>query len=247
MEATALVTEAPEDVPDEDVPKAPEWPPYCNPRYVMPATIQVIVPGPDGRPTRMPVAVQKALMGSKPYRGGYRHKKTGLLYHHASSQSEAGMDRQDGWFDPEHKSHRDTQTYETKTRAVMTGREAGTQMARKDLLIDDARDAVVVSKTYFSSGQLEEVRRASTVVVQCYWRGYVARSRTWTIRAALYGEYVAEKEALAKVAACFLPCPTRRLELPLTLLLLALNGDPPPHHGRAPRPPRPTRSGGSLK
>jgi hypothetical protein len=165
----------------------------------MPATIQVMVPGPDGRPRRMPVAVQKALVGSKPYRGGYRHKKTGLLYHHASSQSDAGMERKDGWFDPEKKSHRDTQTYETKTRSIMTGREAGTQMARKDLLLDDAGDVVVTSKSYFSSGQLEEVRRASILVVQCYWRGYVARKKTWNIREALYGEYLAEKEALAKV------------------------------------------------
>ena len=202
---TALVTGGiPNDAPEEDIPRAPEWPPYCNPNYVMPATIQVMVPGPDGRPRRMPVAVQKALVGSKPYRGGYRHKKTGLLYHHASSQSDAGMDRKDGWVDPEKKSHRDTQTYETKTRSIMTGREAGTQMARKDLLLDNARDVVVTSKSYFSSGQLEEVRRASILVVQCYWRGYVARKKTWSIREALYGEYLAEKEALAKVTACLL-------------------------------------------
>jgi hypothetical protein len=25
----------------DEVPVAPEWPPYCNPAYIMPATIQV--------------------------------------------------------------------------------------------------------------------------------------------------------------------------------------------------------------
>jgi len=159
-----------------------------------------MVPNPEGgRPTRMPVAMQKALVGSKPYVGGYRHKKTGLLYHHAGSQTAAGMDRRDGWVNPESKSHRDTQTYETKTRSIMTGREMGTQMARKDVLLDESRDLVLSSKPYFTGAQLEHLKRSKALVLQCYWRGFVARKRCWAIREALYNQFVAEEQALSMV------------------------------------------------
>mmetsp|Transcript_27701 Transcript_27701/g.61817 ORF Transcript_27701/g.61817 Transcript_27701/m.61817 type:complete len:421 (-) Transcript_27701:297-1559(-) len=184
-----------------DDPIAPEWPSYCNPRYVMPASIQVMITGSDGRTVRMPVAVTKMLPGSKPYLGGYRHKKTGYLYHHASTQTVEGLPRKGGWKKPENQSHRDTQTYEYKTRTIMTGRECGTQMERKDLLLDNVGDTVVVSKVYFSASQLDEVKRQKTLVIQCYWRGYVARHKTWKIREALYNQYLETQRAQAEAAA----------------------------------------------
>eukprot|EP00615_Pteridomonas_danica_P008202 CAMPEP_0114347372 /NCGR_PEP_ID=MMETSP0101-20121206/13835_1 /TAXON_ID=38822 ORGANISM="Pteridomonas danica, Strain PT" /NCGR_SAMPLE_ID=MMETSP0101 /ASSEMBLY_ACC=CAM_ASM_000211 /LENGTH=101 /DNA_ID=CAMNT_0001484617 /DNA_START=36 /DNA_END=338 /DNA_ORIENTATION=+ len=81
----------------DEVPIPPEWPPYCNPAYIMPATIQVMVIDADGTRTRMPVAVHKASVGSKLYLGGYRHKKTGLLYHHASTNTASKIERKDYW------------------------------------------------------------------------------------------------------------------------------------------------------
>jgi len=132
---------------------------------------------------------------------GYRHKKTGHLYHHAFTQTTAGLDRQKGWADGdrEKKAHRDTQTYVTKTRSQMTSREYGTQMKRNDLLMDDSEDVGKVAKPYFSSSQLDELKRKKTLIIQCYWRGYVARKRTWNIREALYQDFIAEREALVKV------------------------------------------------
>jgi hypothetical protein len=81
----------------------------------------------------------------------------------------------------------------------MTARECGTQMERTDVLLDDSSDSVVSSRPYFSSIQLEELKRWNVVVVQRYWRGYIARLRTWTLRQALYSEYVAQQESLAQV------------------------------------------------
>ena len=132
---------------------------------------------------------------------GYRHKKTGQRYHHATTQTPAGLDRRNGWADGdrERKAHRDTQTYETKTRSQMTGREYGTQMKRNDLLMDDSDDREKIARPYFSSSQLDELKRKKTLIIQCYWRGYVARKRTWNIREALYQDFIAEREALVKV------------------------------------------------
>ena len=158
-----------------------------------------MVPGPDGRAVRLPVAVQKAKVGSKAYLGGYRHKKTGISYHHAGSQTVAGMDRRDGWVNPETKTHRDTQTYVTKQVSIMTGRECGTQMKRSDILLDESRDAVLVAKPYTSGAVIENMKRGKALVIQCYWRGYVARKRTWAIREALYDDLVAQQQALEKV------------------------------------------------
>lgn len=183
-----------------------------------------MVPGVDGRSTRMPVSVAKALVGSKPYLGGYKHKQTGFLYHHASSQTSGGSVKREGWLEPEKKTHRDTQTCVTKTRSMMTGREFGTQMKRADLLLDDTGDQTVVSRPYFSAKQLEELKRQNTVIIQCYWRGYVARKLTWGIREALYNDYVEQQQALTEVR---LPCFSSRF---CTLSLSAICAPPSAYH-----------------
>ncbi|KAH8069312.1 hypothetical protein JL721_6133 [Aureococcus anophagefferens] len=57
-----------------------QWPPYADPEYVMPETIEVLVLGPDGK-ERAVVTVDVAKCTTrKPYLGGYRHKKTGKTY-----------------------------------------------------------------------------------------------------------------------------------------------------------------------
>lgn len=169
-----------------------QWPPYADPEYVMPETIEVLVLGPDGK-ERAVVTVDVAKCTTrKPYLGGYRHKKTGKVYHHASCQSaEFGLL-------PQRKNveclrNRDTQTYETKTRSAQSNREYGTQMKREDLLMDDRGDVVRASRRYFTAAQLLELKRQKTQVLQCFWRGYLARRRTWGIRQRLYDAQVAEE------------------------------------------------------
>mmetsp|Transcript_59218 Transcript_59218/g.163507 ORF Transcript_59218/g.163507 Transcript_59218/m.163507 type:complete len:479 (+) Transcript_59218:214-1650(+) len=184
----------------EAVPEVPVWPSYCNPAYIMPSVISVSVRRPGGAVDTYEVSIEKAAAPT-PYLGGYRHKKTGFKYHHACSQTPSGLDKRIGWNNPESKHHRDTQTYETKTRSQMTQREYGTQMKRKDLYMDDAGDNEIVARPYFSAAQLHELKRDKTLVIQCYYRGYVARKRTWAMREALYLEHLAEREAAEKSAA----------------------------------------------
>ncbi|CAM9744221.1 unnamed protein product, partial [Heterosigma akashiwo] len=64
------------------------WPEYCNPAYKMPNLIEVkVVIEETGEERYIPVAIERAEYRKK-YLGGYRHKKTGAVFHHAQSQTE---------------------------------------------------------------------------------------------------------------------------------------------------------------
>ena len=118
--------------------------------------------------------------GSKRYLGGYRSRRTGLEYHHASSQTRALPRAREG---PE-KFTREAQTQEQVTRSVQLTREGGNQMARKDLYIDNSRDTTLVARPYFTAQMHADLRLRKTIIMQCYWRGYKARCRAWSLRDA---------------------------------------------------------------
>lgn len=175
------------------LPEVQEYPSYCDPSYIMPDTLEICVNGPGGDAVTMTVDVEKAT-GPKPYLGGYRHKQTGRTYHHASCQSvEFGLLPQRR--NVEFLRNRDTQTYETKTRSCQSYREYGTQMKRVDLVMDDGGDVEIVSKRYFTASQMLELQRQKTLAIQRYWRGYLARRRTWGIRQRLYERQLAEEQS----------------------------------------------------
>jgi hypothetical protein len=114
----------------------------------------------------------------KRYLGGYRHKKTGVEYHHASAQT---LPEPRKW-DSSNKNHRDTQTYDEKTRSIQTTRENGTQMTRPDIDLDFSKDREMSPRQYFDSSAWAERRLRNTIIMQCYWRGYIARKRAWNLR-----------------------------------------------------------------
>jgi len=114
----------------------------------------------------------------KLYLGGYRSRKTGLVYHHGSTQTLREVVQQTG---PE-KFTRECQTAIEVTRSAQTKRENGTQMKRNDIYLDDKNDKEVMPKEYFTSAQLHDLKVRKTIVIQCYWRGYVARCRAHSLR-----------------------------------------------------------------
>jgi hypothetical protein len=82
MEDPDLPEVVPESVEDvKGFVSADRWPEYANPHYVMPEVIEVKV-AIDAETYVFPVQVVKT-SGSKPYLGGYRHKISGAIYHHA--------------------------------------------------------------------------------------------------------------------------------------------------------------------
>lgn len=111
----------------------------------------------------------------KPYIGGYRHKLSGSVFHNAATQTPREPRRD--WEGKPPKFHRDTQTVVHKTRSQQSKRESGTQMQRRDLYLDDRLDREVAPRPYFSAAQLDELKLRKTVVIQCYWRGFMARKR----------------------------------------------------------------------
>jgi hypothetical protein len=80
------------------------------------------------------------------------------------------------------KLSRDTQTYVRKNVAVQSKREAATQMARSDLLLEGSRDKVVVSRNYEDSEHWERRRDHAVVTLQRHWRGWLARRRAAELR-----------------------------------------------------------------
>ena len=122
----------------------------------MPPNITVSASLPDGSRSTFNVTIEKLEEGKeKAYLGGYRHKRTGVTYHHGSAQTTA-----EGrvYKDVSNLRNRDTQTYSQVTKSTQLVREAGTQMKRRDIHLDESRAREVEAKPYFSSNQLLEVR-----------------------------------------------------------------------------------------
>lgn len=74
-------------------------------------------------------------------------------------------------------------------------------MKREDLHMDNSCDQVINSKPYFTAAQLLDLKKEKTLVIQCYWRGYVARQRSWGIRQRLHELQLAEQHAAEVEAA----------------------------------------------
>lgn len=82
----------------------------------------------------------------------------------------------------ERKLSRDTQTYDQKHVALQSIKEAATQMARSDLLLDESRDRVVLPRAYEDSEHWERRRDHAVITLQRYWRGWLARRRARELR-----------------------------------------------------------------
>jgi len=100
-----------------------------NSSYVMPSVLSITVADPEGRQRQLSVEVEKQ-GAPKSYLGGYRHKTTGVMFHHGGTQTPKLEQK-------EHKTkfHRDTQTVDQRTRSVQSTRETGTQMPKKGTLL----------------------------------------------------------------------------------------------------------------
>ena len=110
---------------------------------------------------------------SKPYLGGYKHKLSGLVYHHAAAQTAGEVKRR--FEGAEQKFSRETQTAAFVARSTQTKREASTQMTRRDVFMDSRGDVERIPRPYFSADQLDVVKDKHALTIQCSWRSHVAR------------------------------------------------------------------------
>jgi hypothetical protein len=114
--------------------------------------IEVVVDmGPGALKRVVVVSVDRGDAAPKRYLGGYRHKQTGAVYHHAGTQTPKAAAASTA-----HKLRsRDCQTTTVKTRGVQNVREACTQMARPDVLLDESEDRVVLPGAYVTAEERE--------------------------------------------------------------------------------------------
>jgi hypothetical protein len=112
----------------------------------------------------------------KPFLGGFKHKQTGLVYHHAEIQT-FGRPADIGKM-----AHRETQTIKFETRSQQTTREFGTQMSRPDLYVDTAGDKVLTPGVYFSADELASLKDVKAKEVQCFLRQCFAFRRVRRLR-----------------------------------------------------------------
>jgi hypothetical protein len=124
------------------------------------------------------VSIDTSIRKQMPFLGGYRNKRTGAVYLHASSQT----DKQPTVWAKDSKFTRDTQTYDFKTRTVQTKREAATQMARPDILLDESNDVEVEAGPYLTSEEYMRIKVQKAVIIQRYTRGWRARKRARSLR-----------------------------------------------------------------
>ena len=138
----------------------------------LPETLRVTVRGArKGEPSRVVTVRIDASGCRKPrYLGGFRDRRDGTVYHHASNQTIPTKPR--AW---KTKFTTETQTMVGRSRRVQTKAEASTQMARKDLVMDESRDVEVWTGKYMTHAEVMAIKERHTLTLQKYFRGMRAR------------------------------------------------------------------------
>lgn len=95
----------------------------------------------------------------KPFLGGYRHKQSGVEFHHAGAQT---MQKQRSPANVE-RSCRDTQTVEQKHMVLQTKNDCSTQMTKIGVYVTNMQDKLVVPGKYTTADEyhtniLDQVR-----------------------------------------------------------------------------------------
>eukprot|EP00026_Physarum_polycephalum_P009726 Phypoly_transcript_09860.p1 GENE.Phypoly_transcript_09860~~Phypoly_transcript_09860.p1 ORF type:complete len:436 (+),score=95.01 Phypoly_transcript_09860:40-1308(+) len=118
----------------------------------------------------------------KPFLGGFRHKQTGVEYHHASTQTYRPTSLRVLQKMLITKYHRDTQTTETAHNKTQPLRECGTQMARTGLYISDEGSKTMAPRPYFSADQLFDLKTRKAIKIQCMARRWFAKRKVQRLR-----------------------------------------------------------------
>ncbi len=97
----------------------------------------------EGQLTDVVVEIERAVR-KKPFLGGYRHKNTGVEYHHASAQT---MPKPRPPPSTE-RFCRDTQTVQQKHRVQQTTNPTSTQMTKIGVYVGNMEDKLVIPGAY---------------------------------------------------------------------------------------------------
>ena len=113
----------------------------------------------------------------KPYFGGYKHKETGTVYHHAAMQtapkkwSPSTMTLPDGSTIEVEQNCRETQTVFSKNRNTQTFRDGSTQMTTNGTCyVSVAGDKFIEAKPYVTAEEYHKRRLEAIILLQSHYR-----------------------------------------------------------------------------
>ncbi|XP_056633896.1 IQ and ubiquitin-like domain-containing protein [Diorhabda sublineata] len=109
----------------------------------------------------------------KPMLGGYKHTQTGVRYFHGYSQTGPPPPK----VPPDHKNHRDTQTYIMRNRKTQMAYAHATQMANLEIYIPSVTDKILTPGPYETADEREKRLDIDGKVrtIQRYFRAWKMR------------------------------------------------------------------------
>ncbi|XP_075713282.1 IQ motif and ubiquitin-like domain-containing protein [Rhinoderma darwinii] len=135
--------------------------------YSMPDVITVRVQ--TGEETYQDIAVEiERLNYRKPYLGGYRHKVTGVVFHHAGTQTV-----------PKKRPEkdivvfcRDTQTVFEKNKSQQSKNTMATQMTKIGCYVTNITDKLIEPKKYVTADEFHARMLKAVITIQTYFRRF---------------------------------------------------------------------------
>ncbi|KAM4039505.1 IQ motif and ubiquitin-like domain-containing protein isoform 3-T4 [Anomaloglossus baeobatrachus] len=145
--------------------------------YSMPDVITVRVQTGDESYQDIAVEIER-LNYRKPYLGGYRHKVTGALFHHAGTQTV-----------PKKRPEkdivvfcRDTQTIFEKNKLQQSRNTMGTQMTKIGCYVANVTDKLLEPKKYITADEFHARRLKAVITIQTYFRRFHAKGVVQQLR-----------------------------------------------------------------
>uniref|UniRef100_A0A7N4PMB7 IQ motif and ubiquitin domain containing n=1 Tax=Sarcophilus harrisii TaxID=9305 RepID=A0A7N4PMB7_SARHA len=106
----------------------------------------------------------------KPFLGGFRHKITGIEYHNAGTQTAPKkLSPKVSFFT------RSTQTVVEKKKLVATTNRTSTQMTKIGVYVSNMTDKLLTPRKYFTADEYHAKRLAAVLVIQRYFRKWLAK------------------------------------------------------------------------
>ncbi|XP_033102972.1 IQ and ubiquitin-like domain-containing protein isoform X1 [Anneissia japonica] len=141
-----------------------------KPEYIMPDVITVKVLRENGEFEDVVVEIERS-MARKPFIGGYRHRLSGVEFHHAAAQTRPKA-RPDNGIE---KFCRDTQTVNEKNQRQQTMVDTSTQMTAIGCYVANMTDKLMVPGKYQSAHEYHTIILQKVIILQSYFRRWQAK------------------------------------------------------------------------
>lgn len=116
----------------------------------------------------------------KPYLGGMRDRMTGKEYHNASAQTLPPQRPDKGIV----RYCRDTQTIQSRHRVAQTTNEQSTQMTKPGYFASTDNDRLLTPRRYQTAEERFEILNKKAIIIQKYFRRWLAKRDVNTLREA---------------------------------------------------------------